>query len=599
MTRSTSGRRGFPKIRLRGLRAQIVLWTLLPLTLILIGVAFTGIYSHEQAMRSLVENRDRALAAASAAQVRDLLAERAAPLQSLAADEAFHHRRSEEQGHLLAEAGDLEGLFASSVILVDEAGVSMVSDTTSSAGPPWADSERLARLAGTVMLSQDVATDSLPKSPTAQDYFLLGVPVYDERGAAYAVLVGPVGLGTLSPPQGLGLAAVLDQAHVGEHGSAYLLDRTGRILAHSSAAHARQSFAGHTGLHDALTAEVAGTTLCLSPEGERMILAYGPVSYAAIGWVVVIEQPWREVIGPVLRYSQFVPLVASLALIVSVLTLYYGIRAIVRPLQALGERAEKVAWGEFDAASTPVGGVQEIEDLRRTLDQMARRIQNYQSGMHDYITALTRGQEEERKRLARELHDDTAQALIALGHQIEMAQKALDADPARVADRLAEVRSLLAETLEGVRRFSRDLRPIYLEDLGFLPAVEMLAREAEQHHPNLSVVCTTTGVTQRLPPDLELAAYRIVQEALNNVLQHAQASKVWVEIRFEDDALVLSVRDDGQGFQPPDLPDALVRRGHFGLMGIQERALLYSGVLTIRSAPGEGTQVGVRLAYPT
>jgi signal transduction histidine kinase len=254
-----------------------------------------------------------------------------------------------------------------------------------------------------------------------------------------------------------------------------------------------------------------------------------------------------------------------------------------------------VAWGDFEATSSPVGGVEEIEDLRRTLDQMAKRIQSYQSGMHDYIAAITQGQEEERRRLARELHDDTAQALIALRHQVEMAQKLLPRDPDQAAERLGQVRILLAETVEGVRRFSRDLRPIYLEDLGFIPALEMLARSDGQG-PHIHF--DTAGAVRRLPPDLELAAYRVVQEALNNALQHAGASQVWVEVRFEDAHLVLSVRDDGQGFEAPALPDSLARRGHFGLMGIQERAMLYGGQLSIRSAPGQGTTVIVRMPYP-
>jgi signal transduction histidine kinase len=147
-----------------------------------------------------------------------------------------------------------------------------------------------------------------------------------------------------------------------------------------------------------------------------------------------------------------------------------------------------------------------------------------------------------------------------------------------------------------VRRFSRDLRPIYLEDLGFLPALEMLTREADQED-NLSVQLTVSGAVRRLPPDLELAAYRIVQEALNNVVQHAEASQAWVKVDFEAEQLVLSVQDNGQGFEPPDLPDALARRGHFGLMGVQERALLYGGQISIRSAPGAGATVSVQLPY--
>jgi signal transduction histidine kinase len=419
----------------------------------------------------------------------------------------------------------------------------------------------------------------------------VGVPAYDETGNTYGLLAGVLSL------ESLGLEALLRQARVGEQGVVYLVDGSGQILARTPPEQARNSLAGHTGLAVALQDASPGATLCHAPDGERMTLAYAPVDFGRVGWRVLIEEPWREVIGPVLRYSQFMPLVAALAVIVSLLTLYYGVRSIVQPLQALGQEAERVAWGDFEATSTPVGGVEEIEDLRRTLDQMAKRIQGYQGGMHDYIAAINQGQEEERKRLARELHDETAQALIALGQRVEMAQKLLIADPQRAAERLSRVRAMLAETVEGVRRFSRDLRPIYLEDLGFMPALEMLVRQADQEEA-LLVHLTTIGQVRRLPSDLELAAYRIVQEALNNVIQHARASQAWVEVRFEVEHLVLSVRDDGQGFDAPDLPDVLARQGHFGLMGIQERALLYSGHLTIRAAPGEGTEIAVRLPYP-
>jgi signal transduction histidine kinase len=559
-----------------------VLWTVLPLTLVLIGVAFTGVYSHEQAMRDLVQERDRSLAQVSANQVRELLQQRLTALAALAVEPPFHHNQRAEQRALLAEAGDMAGLFAGGVVLLDENG----NPPDANAGrPAWLQDDDLVEgLARTVMTSQDA--DVSPVS--AGGLFVVGVPVRDEAGVAYGLLAGPVAL------SGLGLEALLSQVQVGEHGVVYLTDGAGRILAHSPSAQARDSLAGHTGLDTALQSEDPGVTLCHAPDGEQMTLAYAPVGLA--GWQVLIEQPWNEVVGPVLRYSQFMPLVAALAVVVSVLTLYYGVRAIARPLQSLGRQAERVAWGDFEATAAPVGGVEEIEDLRRTLDQMARRIQRYQRGMHDYIAAITQGQEEERRRLARELHDDTAQALIALNQQVEMATKMLGTDPARAAERLVEVRGMLAETLESVRRFSRDLRPIYLEDLGFLPALEMLTREADQEE-NLSVRLTVAGAVRRLAPELELAAYRIVQEALNNVIQHAQASQAWVRVSFEAEKLVLSVGDDGRGFEAPDLPDALARRGHFGLMGIQERAFLYGGQMSIRSAPGDGTEVTVHIPY--
>jgi len=610
-------KRSRPTFRFRGLAAQIVLWTVLPLTLVLIGVAFTGVYSHEQAMRSLVEERDQALATASAGQVREVLLQRASALRELAAQHAFHEKDVAKQRSLLAHAGDLRGLLsAEGVALVDDAGSPLLNVN---GPPPWMQGAPEATLSALTALAQAVtARQDLTVSPVfdmpgasglpaGRSTLLMGVPVHDTAGAMVGVLVGPVSLSSL------GLESLLSRVQVGVHGVVYLVEPSGGILVHTQSEHARTSLAEHSGLATALQDASPGATFCQAPDGERMTLAYAPVG-ASTGWRVIVEQPWHEVVSPVLRYSQAMPLVAVLAAIVALLALYYGVHSLVRPLRALGRQAEQVAWGDFEATNTPVGGVEEIEDLHRTLDQMAKRIQSYQRGMHNYIAAITQGQEDERRRLARELHDDTAQSLIALGQQVEMAQKLLATDPGRAADRLATVRTMLAETLQGVRRFSRDLRPIYLEDLGFIPGLQMLVSEAEQRG-SLSIQFSTIGTVRRLPPDVELTAYRVVQEALNNVIQHSKASRALVEVRFacpaeyrflggdcgqsiEAQGLVLTVRDDGQGFDAPDLPDALAREGHFGLMGIQERALLYGGKLTIRSAPGQGTEVTLCLPYP-
>jgi signal transduction histidine kinase len=573
-------------LKFRGLAVQIVLWTVLPLTLVLIGVAFTGVYSHEQAMRSLVQERDQALAVVSAAQVREILLQRGSALEVLASRPAFAEADPAAQRAMLTEAGTLNGLFAGELAVLDAAGAPLA---TAAQAPSWIEAGApLAALARTVAAEQHLALSPILASQPVAGTFLLGVPLYDPNGAVAGVLAGPVS------PASLRLDALLSQAQVGQHGAVYLVDEVGGVLAHSPSEHARITFAGHSGLDTAQQADCPGSTQCESPEGEAMALAYAPLELGN-GWQVIVEEPWHEVVSPVLRYSQLVPLVLALAVVIALLTLYYGIHSLVRPLRALKRQAEQVAWGDFDAASSPVGGVEEIEDLQRTLDQMAGRIQGYQRGMHDYIAAITQGQEEERRRLARELHDDTAQSLIALGQQVEMAQKLLATNPERAAERLAAVRSMIAESLESVRRFSRDLRPIYLEDLGFIPALEMLAREASQRQ-DVEVDFRTAGTVRRLAPDLELAAYRIVQEALNNALQHSGARRVWVEVRFEAECLVLTLRDDGRGFDAPDLPDVMVRQGHLGLMGIQERALLYGGTLSIRSTPGQGTELTVRLA---
>jgi signal transduction histidine kinase len=327
-----------------------------------------------------------------------------------------------------------------------------------------------------------------------------------------------------------------------------------------------------------------------------MTLAFAPVDFPGLQWQVIIEQPWEDVIGPVLRYSQFVPFVVVLAVIISLLALYYGVSAIVRPLQSLGRRAEQIAWGDLRSTDSPVGGVKEIEELRLTLDDMAHRIRGYQRSMHDYIGAITKGQEEERRRLARELHDDTAQTLIALRQQIELAQKLHHTDPSGEEERLDEVRAMLAKALEDVRRFSHNLRPIYLEDLGFVPALEMKAQEIEQLHC-IKVHVDVQGERTRLHDDLELTAYRVAQEALNNVVQHAQATVAWVSVHFLEEHLILSVQDDGRGFVAPSSPRDLAALGHFGLMGLHERTILHGGQLNIEAEPGTGTTITVLLPY--
>ena len=168
----------FPS-RLRGLRFQIILWTVLPLTLVLIGVGFTGAYSHEQAMRDLVAERDQALARAGAGQVQELLGERADALATLAAEQAFHHQDLDAQRAHLVAAGDLGGLLTSGAALVDESGVVLVSGL----GPEvWPEDPSLAELVRKVMVRQDASLVPLADASEGQAAYLMGVPVPDEAG---------------------------------------------------------------------------------------------------------------------------------------------------------------------------------------------------------------------------------------------------------------------------------------------------------------------------------------------------------------------------------------------------------------------------------
>jgi len=216
--------------------------------------------------------------------------------------------------------------------------------------------------------------------------------------------------------------------------------------------------------------------------------------------------------------------------------------------------------------------------------------QRMQENLRFYVQQITRAQEEERKRIARELHDDTTQALVALSHQIEdfaSNNQQLSADDIEL---LKSWRGHLGDALQRLRYFSRDLRPSIVDDLGLVPALEWLTDDLERQsgiEANLRVV----GTQQRLSPEVELLLFRIIQEAISNARRHAEASKIEVGVEFDEGKIVATVRDNGKGFELPRTLEELSRSGKLGLIGAEERARLLGGSLTVQSEPSKGTTV--------
>jgi signal transduction histidine kinase len=463
----------------RSLQFQLFLWAVLPVTFVIIALAFTGVYAHQRAMRDFVADRDLSLARLAARFIEDGLAH--------------------------------------GVVSPDGQGLS----------------------------------DWMP-------------PIFENQPQT-ASLVVVNGAGEIIAESGAGL----------QPGEETLW-----------------------GIAPALRRD-EGSVLVSTDSAGPVLIAFAPVT--GTEWEVLVREPVSEVIGPVLRLSNLAPVVAVGAAVVSLLILTFGWRTVIRPLQTLASAAEQVSWGDLSAISIaegadgPVDGVQEIQDLHRALADMAERIRGYEAGVRDYLTAVTEGQEAERARLARELHDGPVQDLIALGHGAEMVQRLLS------RDEVAEARSLLddfrgaeRQTVEELRRVIGALRPSYLEDLGFIPALEMLVRQADER-TSAQVSLKKEGAARRQAAAVELAAYRIAQEALNNAVQHAQAENIIVYVRATSEGLLLSVVDDGMGFDLPSRPDVLTQAGHFGLMGMRERATLLGGSFRIDTAPGEGTRITVQL----
>lgn len=563
---------------LRGMPIQLLLWTTVPLTAASIILAVLGVVGHQRAMRTLVQSRDARAVQMAAERLSDRLETRVEALAALA-DEITDSGPSALSTHTLFDlSSDDSGsaVFQGGLAVVDPYGQVLV---TLPSGQDW--SLRLPAIQAllTVENASPLRVSPVIDDPvTGKPLLLLALP------AGTRWVVGAVSLIEL------GMEGLVSELAIGPQVRVYIVDGDGRALAASSSALNQEFLGQQTSVVQALQGE-AGTTTA-SVAGEATVVAYAPVD--PVGWALITQEPWAAVVGPLMRFSLVAPLLLLVAAIAAALTIAFGLQAIVRPLQQLDRQAVRVAWGDFEAVQTPVGGTQEIEDLRQTLNDLAQQVRRYQQGMRDYIGAITRGQEEERKRLARELHDDTIQDLIALGHRVEMARRALDRDPEQAAERLDELKVLVHETVGEVRRFTRALRPIYLEDLGLRPALEVLVRDVGAK-TGIEATFQVIGPSRRLSEELELTVYRIAQEALGNVAQHADARHAEVRLHYTPDGVMLSVVDDGVGFDVPDRPEELARRGHFGLVGIRERAALVGGRLELTSSLGQGTRVLVDL----
>lgn len=274
----------------------------------------------------------------------------------------------------------------------------------------------------------------------------------------------------------------------------------------------------------------------------------------------------------------------------------FGVATVLtRPLTQLAEAAEAVGRGDF-TWRPPSWAHDEIGRLGSSFARMAERLEHFRDELRRRDEVRSRlleqvmtAQEEERRRIARELHDETGQSLTTL--TVGLATIADAPDIAVARERATQLRGLAARTLEEVHNLSRGLRPSVLDDLGLLPALE---RHLKEYGASRGIVVDlhTAGFDhQRLPGPLEIAVYRIVQEALTNVARHAAAGAVSVILEHRGRSVHIIVEDDGRGFDVEEVLRSGDADRTLGLHGMRERAALVGGSLTVESAPGRGTTI--------
>ncbi len=220
--------------------------------------------------------------------------------------------------------------------------------------------------------------------------------------------------------------------------------------------------------------------------------------------------------------------------------------------------------------------------------------QRQQQNLRSYASLVMRAQEEERRRIARELHDVPIQSMVLLCRDLATLLQGSDALPDPLRQGLMSVRERADEALGLLRRFSRELRPSVLDDLGLIPAIKALTDDLGQRL-SLPARLEVKGPSRRLAPDAELALFRIVQEALRNVEKYAGASTVNVAVIFGESCVSVTVADNGTGFHVPARLGDLTGEGKLGLVGMEERARLLGGRLEVWSEAGRGTRITAQI----
>ncbi len=378
---------------------------------------------------------------------------------------------------------------------------------------------------------------------------------------------------------------------------------------------------------------------CGATASAIVFTAFAPIASAP--WGVLIRQSEGEALAPARQLEDRAVWFGVPAFFLALLFAWATVRSVVGPVNALTVAAQKVASGDL-SQPVPNMGNDEIGRLARTFEGMRVRLKDAletiqtwarelelrvhertreledsrdhlravadenatlytelkrkEAARSDLLKRVISAQEEERRRIARELHDETSQNLTIMVMGMETAALAPNADSSRLQEKLSGLKDLAVKTLEGIHRLVYDLRPSMLDDLGLLAVLRSYA-ESRLQPLGVRVSLLATGEERRLPAEVETALFRMGQEAISNIARHAHAANVFLSVHLQDDRVTLEVEDDGEGFDVAAHESKAGRQG-WGLIGMRERASLFGGDVKIDSEPGSGTRVRVSIPLP-
>ena len=268
------------------------------------------------------------------------------------------------------------------------------------------------------------------------------------------------------------------------------------------------------------------------------------------------------------------------------------LRAAFRPIAALSRTVDEVGRGNLGArANLGLISDPEFDRLSDTINAMLEGLERYRDQVQELSSHAITAQEEERKRISRELHDQTAQSLTSILVMLRLIEQNGQHDTIRA--QLAELRELTANAIDEIGKLAMDLRPSTLDDLGLKAAVEWYARDYTEKMA-ANVEYEAVGFENRLPATVEVVIYRIVQEAFTNITKHAKADRVSVRLEQRAGSVLVTVGDNGVGFNTREVLEAGATRS-LGLFGMQERLALVQGKMQINSEIGHGTVLSIEI----
>jgi two-component system, NarL family, sensor histidine kinase UhpB len=359
--------------------------------------------------------------------------------------------------------------------------------------------------------------------------------------------------------------------------------------------------------HDGTTKALNKTVIYSSLQGERIFRNVNPIYNRKECFSC--HKPEEKIAGVLVTdftlshierqlQAEFKENILLLFFAIGISTLVIAIalnQLVIKKLQHFVEAASLFGRGEFKRTIS-FKSDDEIKKLAESFNMMAKALMEKMRLERKYLSQIIEAQENERRRISRELHDEIGQALYAIKFNLEMVDKDLPHTTSIVRGRLGEARSLSSQTLTAMRQLSLDLRPTMLDDLGLIPTLRWYIQNFSNRLDIYSNF-ETMGFEEKLSPQIETAFYRIVQEALNNIAKHAQADRVEISLVKRDSRIYASIQDNGKGF---DLDRVLhlesPERG-FGIVGIQERVSLLGGQMDIQSRPGFGTLIHIEIPY--